>query len=150
MNVCAFPKCILISSTLWSHFQTFLQIPEGYKHLYFFLIYKIKIRSSPNARSLGANSKDEKIYAKMRRIGNTRDPMNTLHYICVSYHFSPVSFKKPPTFRRYFAGLANITLLKCFISQHEEQVFSDILPPKSMVSATKDCGKGRTEAALPG
>lgn len=49
-------------------FKTFFQSPEGYKLLHFY--YKIKLRTSPNAQSFGANSKDQKVYIKIRRIGN--------------------------------------------------------------------------------
>lgn len=83
----------------------------------------------------------------MRRIGNTGDLKNEHPAVYVSYHFYPVLCKN--TFRRYFAVLTNITLLKYFICQHEEQVFSDILPPRTMLLAAKGSRKVKTEAAVP-
>lgn len=96
-------------------FKTFLQIPEGYKLLHFY--YKIKLRTSPNAQSFGANSKDQKAYIKIRRIGNTGDLKNERP----SMYFLPLAILPPllrkRAFRKYFAVSKNIPLLKCIFCQ---------------------------------
>lgn len=77
-------------------FKTFLQIPEGYKLLHFY--YKIKLRTSPNAQSFGANSKDQKAYIKIRRIGNTGDLKNERP----SMYFLPLAILPPLLRKRAF------------------------------------------------
>lgn len=76
--------------------------------------------------------------------------MNILLYTCLLPVFLPFGGLCKNTLRRYFTVLMNITLLKYFVCQCEEQVLSDVLPPRTLLLAAKSCRKVNAEAAVPG